>query len=99
VHVAVFPQASVALYVRVTVYRLAHVCPEITSPTKVFVTAPPQSSLAVKAEISGAGMSPAQETVTFAGQLIEGAVWSFMVTVFEAVVAHPPVSVNDTVSV
>ena len=69
------PHTSVARYVRVIVYRLAHVWLEITSPTCVTVTDPPQLSLTFVTEaIFAAGTFPAQLTVTAAGQVMLGGV-------------------------
>jgi hypothetical protein len=45
--VAVLPQASVALYVRVTVYLLIHAVFEVTSLTKLILTLPAHASDAV----------------------------------------------------
>src|SRR6185436_4315862 len=53
VHVALFPQSSVALYVRNTLYRFAQVWLMIRSLTKLTVTTPEQLSLAVGAAIFG----------------------------------------------
>jgi hypothetical protein len=61
---------------RVTVYRLAQVWLEITSLTNATVGVPPQLSLAVTPVVTGAGTLLAQETVTVAGQVMVGGVWS-----------------------
>ena len=56
------PAVSVALYVRVIVYLLAQICPEITSFTKLTVGVPQLSDLLTELG-SGAGTSEAHETV------------------------------------
>ena len=76
VQVAVFPQASAAWYVRVSVYRLVQVWLEMTSPACVTVTPPAQLSEAVTEPGLGAGTSLVQDTVMAGGQLIDGGVLS-----------------------
>ena len=75
-------ETSVALYVLVTVYLLAHVCALITSPCQVTVTGVAQLSVTpVTKAILGAGTAAAQLTVTGAGQVSVGACTSLTVTV------------------
>ena len=74
VHWAKLPQASVARYVLVIVYRFGQVWLLITSLICVTVTVPPQLSVAITNDGSGAGTWLAQLTVTGAGQVNVGAV-------------------------
>jgi hypothetical protein len=80
-HVAVLPQASVALYVRVTVNLFGQVMLLVTSPTTVTVVDPPQLSELVTAVVLAAGMFAAQVTVTGCGHDINGATLSLTVIV------------------
>src|SRR4029077_13279834 len=89
-----FPHTSVAWYVRVIVYRLAQVCPLITSASCVIVTVPPQLSVAVTAVSSAATTRFAQLTVASAGNVvISGPVWSSTVIVWLWLVTFPHTSV------
>jgi hypothetical protein len=88
--VAVFPQTSAAVQVRVTVYEPAH-CPLVVTSAKVSVTVPPQASVAVAVANCGAA---GQEMVDGAGKAaITGAVVSVTVMVCEAVDVFPQASV------
>ena len=93
VQVLLFPHTSVALYVLVIVYLLAQVWLLITSPIWVIVTVPAQLSVAVTKEVLGAGTAEAQLTVTGAGQVITGGVWSFTVIICVHSVKFPHTSV------
>jgi hypothetical protein len=86
VHVAVIKHASVALYVRVIVKRLAHVMFEITSGRLAMVTVPPQLSELVTLDVLADGTWLAQDTVIAAGQVMEGGVRSLTVIVCVQVV-------------
>jgi hypothetical protein len=77
-HVAVFPQASVALYVLVIIVGQKR--PLLTSPIKVTVTEP-QLSDAMTKEIFGAGTSFIHCTNIGPGQAIDGGVISWTVIV------------------
>ena len=74
VQVAVFRQASVARYVRVMINRLAQVMLDTTSPRLAMVTLPPQLSELVTLDVLAVGTWLAQDTVTGAGQVMEGGV-------------------------
>src|ERR1051325_6524218 len=76
------------------VKRFVHVCALITSLTCVTVTDPPQPSLVVTFAMSTSGTWLAQLTVTAAGQLMLGAVWSFtvMICVQRAKLPHASVA-------
>lgn len=76
VQVAVFPQTSVARYVRVRVNLFTHVWLVMASPRWVTATAPAQLSEAVTEPVLTGGTWLAQETVTPAGHVIEGGVSS-----------------------
>ena len=77
VQVAELPQASVDLYVLVSVYRLKQVWFVVTSLTNVTTGAgPEQLSDVVTPAVFGAGTCEAQVTVIGAGQVIVGAVLS-----------------------
>jgi hypothetical protein len=71
--VAEFPQASVALYIRVSVNLFAQMVPDILSLTKVTVTEP-QLSFAITVFTLIAGTCPIQDTVTAGGHIIVGTV-------------------------
>jgi hypothetical protein len=73
-HVAVFPHASVALYVRVIVNLFAQVKFEMTSFSNVTEADPPQLSLVVTVAGFTGGTWLAHMTVTFCGQDIKGGV-------------------------
>lgn len=90
VHSAKLPHTSVARYVLVIVYRFAQVWLLITSLIWVTVTTPPQLSVAITLAVLGAGTAEAQLTVTGAGQVITGGVWSFtvMICVHSAKLPH-----------
>jgi len=53
----------------------------VMSLTKLTVVAPPQLSVDVTAAVFCVGTEEAQDTVTFAGQLIDGAMLSFTVMI------------------
>ena len=93
VHVAVLPQRSVALYVRVIVYLFAQVCAEMTSPKKVTITVPEQLSEEVTKLLLAAGTSELQLTVIALGQVILGGVISLTVIIWVQVAEFPQISV------
>ncbi len=95
--VAVRPAASVARYVLVITYLLTQVCALITSLTWV-TTTPGQLSVAVTAVVLTAGTEPAQPTVTFAGQVMDGACASVTITLKVQVAIFPDASVAVTVT-
>jgi hypothetical protein len=92
--VAVLPQASVALNVRVSKYLFSHCLLLITSPTCIFTTLPPQLSFTVTSIRFIAGTWLAQVTVVLDGQTMVGAVWSFTVIVCLHVAVFPQASVT-----
>ena len=63
-------------------YLFAHVLPEITSPTCITLTVPPQLSDAVTEAIFGAGTDEEQATVTGAGHVTIGNVKSLTVIIW-----------------
>ena len=65
----------------------------ITSAATVTVTGPAQLSEVTISETSATGTSLAQETVTFAGQVMLGAVLSITVIVCTQVAVLPQISV------
>ena len=75
--------------------RLAQIWLEITLLSKVTTTAPPQLSLVVTAVVLAAGTNPAQETVTLAGQVMLGGVWSKTVIVCAQLAVLPQASVAN----
>jgi hypothetical protein len=75
VQVATLPQASTALYVRRIVYLFGQVWLVITSPTKVTVGVLQASETVTDATLAG-GTFDGHWTVTFAGQVMLGAVVS-----------------------
>jgi hypothetical protein len=77
----VFPQASVARYVRVTVNLLMHELLLVTSPTRLMVVAPPQLSVAVTDDVVAVGIAAAHVTVVADGQVMLGAMLSFTVMI------------------
>ena len=94
VQTAVLLQRSVAMYVRVIVYLLIHCTPEVASPTKLTVVAPPQLSPAVTDAVLAVGTFDAHVTVVAAGQLSVGATLSntVMICVQIAVLLHASVA-------
>ena len=88
-----FPHASVARYVLVSVKLLTHPWFEVTSPTCVTVTPPPQLSEVVTAAVFTAGTWPAQETVTLEGQVMDGGAVSLTIIVCAQVAELPQASV------
>jgi hypothetical protein len=94
-HDAELPQASVALYVRVTTKLLAQIWPDITSPRCVTVADPPQLSDDVTLAGFTAGTWLAHCTDTLAGQVIVGAVLSrtVIVCVHDEELPHASVAV------
>jgi hypothetical protein len=100
-HVAVLLHASVARYVRVTVYLLVHETFDVTSLTKLTVTPPLQLSDAVTEPGAGCGTWPAHVTVEFAGHEINGATLSLTVMICEhvAVLLHASVALYVRVTV
>ena len=85
-----FPQASVAVHVRVTEYDPAH-CPWVVASAKVNVIALPQASVAVA--VANCGVA-GQEIVDVAGNAaITAAVVSSTLIVCEAVAVFPQASV------
>ena len=73
VQVAVFPQSSLAVHVRVTLYVPAHV-PGVVASTKVIVTVPSHASVVVGGVNTGrAGQSTGE---VWATHVITGAVMS-----------------------
>ena len=82
VHSAKLPHASVARYVLVIVYLFAQVCALITSLIWLTVIGPPQLSLTpVTASTFTGGTALAQLTVTGAGHVNAGGVWSLTVII------------------
>ena len=71
---------------------MAHVNPTVTSAATDSVTPPPHRSVAVTADKLGKGTWLAQETVTFAGQVMEGGVLSKTVIVCMQVFELPHAS-------
>jgi hypothetical protein len=84
-HVAVFPQLSEAMYVRVITRGQL---PLHTSPTHV-TTGVPQLSVALTDVMSGAGTSGGHATVTAAGHRICGAMLSSTVIICVQVAVFP----------
>ena len=66
---------------RVTVNLFAHSTLLVTSPTKLMLGVPVQLSIAVTAAVFCAGIALAQNTVTFDGHVILGAMLSFTVII------------------
>ena len=100
--VVVFPHASVAVYLLVMVKLLAHVKFVVISAATVTTTlAPPQLSEALTEAILGAGMALAQDTVTLAGQRMEGPVLSSttMICAQDAVFPQRSVATKTRVTV
>ena len=91
-HVAVLLHASVAVYVLVTVKRLAQVILVMTSAL-VTVTRPPQLSPVGMLPGTAGGTLPAHDTVTFAGHVNVGGVLSNTVIVCTHVAEFPQRSV------
>ena len=91
--VAELPHKSVALYVRVSVYRLGHVWLEITSPTCVITAVPEQLSVDVTSAILGAGTKAAHCTLIAAGHVSIGGVSSNTVMICVQVDVFPQPSV------
>ena len=73
-HVAEFPHASVARYVRVIVNLFAQTWLEITSFTKVTEAEPPQLSLVLTLAGLAVGTRFAHITVIFWGQVMDGGI-------------------------
>lgn len=96
--VAEFPQASVDVYVRVSVKLLGQVMLVVTS-AKVTTGVPPQlSDVMTLAGLPG-GTALAHCTVTFAGQVIAGGVLSSTIMVWAHVDVLPHASVANHVLV
>ena len=76
---AVLPQSSLAWYV--LVMSSGQVFPSDTSDMKVIVGFAVQSSVAVTADMSGAGTSPMHSTVMSAGHVITGSIVSSIVII------------------
>ena len=90
---AVFPQTSVAVYVRLIVNLLGQTKFVVTSAATVTVTPPPQLSEVTIAFTLAAGIALAQLTVRFTGQVIAGGVPSKTVIICVQVALLPQRSV------
>jgi hypothetical protein len=98
VPVALLPEESVALYVRVMVKRFGQVMLLVTSPVHVTVTLE-QVSVALPPAKSCGGTCDGHCTVTFAGGVIVGTDASITVTVKLQVAVRPDPSVAVHVTV